>query len=936
MKHKSTLNKNAIALAVMLAYPAFALAQQPIDPAAPMQRVEVTGSNIKRTEAEAAGSVQVLTRDDIERTGATTALGILTSAASVDTSLNSATSSSGGFATGASGVSMRGLQKVSTLILVNGRRIANYGLADNAQENFTNLDAIASDAIERIEILKDGASAIYGSDAIAGVINIILRKDYQGAQIRVNHRESQHFHDDRSRSVSAIAGFGDIDEQGFNTYISAEFYKRDGYSVGDLKDYYPAWHRKTPGRSTWDAKSTLSPTGNYFRSSTNIVAAPGCPADAIDPADGLCKWDVLPYSGLTTNNKRHAIASNTHFKIGSAINANFELTQAGATSDYIVAPFSVSNGSTTTATSVWYNVNAGKMVGPFSYPKLPVGHPNNPYTVPTEYRARLMDTGNGFNFNRTESDQWRAMLALDGTIGSWDWKSAAGWMKSSATKATRAVSATAYPAAINNATYKFGQQNDPALLNAMFPIRTTEGESDIKFFDATISGAVMQLPAGPLSLAVGTDIRSNGYWMKSSDNVLNGELVGIFGLQVADRVNQYAVFTEATVPVLKNLELSAAVRADKTAGFDAHMSPKLGLRYTVSDKLLLRATASGGFRAPNIVESGDGRGRSSVATSVVDPRRCPTANALNALVQATSANATTSDKALANNFRSQECVAGLPSFVSSNPNLEPETSRSLTAGFVLQPIKNWSMAMDYYHIERKNEIGTRTTADILKDEANLPAGQLVRINSTAADNEFIALVKKYAPTTTLNYGGVGQLGLVYNPYVNSGKTRVSGLDFDAAGRLKVLGTDVRLKLDGTYVLKYQTFDVGQGAYGRNQVGTYDFGSRMSVVARANVRKGNFDNGLAWNYQSGYTSDTIDSPTWCVTQKVAAAEMGDCARVDHNTTLDYNLTYTGIPHVKLNGYIYNILGEDRPVQYRNGWNTTSPQFRAFGVAATYTF
>ena len=936
MKHKSTLNKNAIAVAVMLAYPAFALAQQPIDPATPMQRVEVTGSNIKRTEAEAAGSVQVLTRDDIERTGATTALGILTSAASIDTSLNSATASSGGFATGASGVSMRGLQKVSTLILVNGRRIAQYGLSDNAQENFTNLDAIASDAIERIEILKDGASAIYGSDAIAGVVNIILRKDYQGAQIRVNHRESQHFHDDRSRSVSAIAGFGDIDEQGFNTYISAEFYKRDGYSVGDLKSYYPEWHRKTPGRSTWDAKSSYSPTGNYFRNSTTIVAAPGCPADAVDPADKLCKWDVLPYSGLTTNNKRHAIASNTHFKIGSAINANFEITTAGATSDYIVAPFNVSNGFTTTAPQIWYNVNAGKMAGPYLYPKLPVGHPMNPYSVATEYRARMMDTGNGFNFNRTESDQSRVMLALDGTIGSFDWRSAAGWMKSSATKATRAVSAVNYTAAINNATYKFGQQNDPALLNAMFPIRTTEGEADIKFFDATVSGAVMQLPAGPLSVAVGTDIRSNGYWMKSSDNVLNGELVGIFGLQVADRVNQYAVFTEATVPVLKNLELSAAVRADKTAGFDAHMSPKLGLRYTVSDKLLLRATASGGFRAPNIVESGNGLGRSSIATPVIDPRRCATANALNALVQATSANATATDKAQANSFRAQECAGSLPGFVKSNPDLEPETSRSLTAGFVFQPIKNWSMAMDYYHIERRNEIGTRATSEILEDEANLPAGQLTRVDSSAADNEFLALVKKYAPNNTLNYGGVGQLGLVYNPYVNSGKTRVSGLDFDAAGRMKLLGTDVRLKLDGTYVLKYQTYNVGKGAYNRNFVGTYDFGSRMTVIARANVKKGNFDNGLTWNYASGYTNDSYESLTWCATQNVAPANMADCARVDHNTTLDYNLAYTGIPHVKLNAYVYNILGEDRPVQYRGGWNTTAPQFRAFGVAATYTF
>lgn len=935
MKHKSTLNKNTIAVAVMLAYPAFAMAQQPVEPAAPMQRVEITGSSIKRTEAEAAGSVQVLTRDDIERTGATTALGILTSTASIDTNLSSATSSSGSFATGASGVSMRGLGKVSTLVLVNGRRIAQYGLADGAQENFTNLDAIASDAIERIEILKDGASAIYGSDAIAGVVNIILRKDYQGARIRVNHRESQHFHDDRSRSVAAIVGYGDVEKQGFNTYVSAEFYKRDGYSTGDIRDYYPAWHRMTPGRSTWDAKSSFSPTGNYFRSSTNIVAAPGCPADAIDPVDKLCKWDVLPYSGLTTNNKRHAIASNTHFKIGNAINANFELTQAGATSDYIVAPFNASNGSTTTATSIWYNVNAGKMVGPFSYPKLPVGHPSNPYTVPTEYRVRLMDTGNGFNFNRTESDQWRAMLALDGTIGSFDWKSAVGWMKSSATKATRAVHAANYTAAINNATYKFGQQNDPALLNAMFPIRTTEGESDIKFFDATISGAVMQLPAGPLNIAVGTDIRSNGYWMKSSDNVLNGELVGIFGLQVADRVNQYAVFTEATAPIFKNLELNAAVRADKTAGFDAHVSPKLGLKYTITDTLLLRATAAGGFRAPNIVESGDGRGRSSVATSVVDPRRCPTANALNALVQG-AAGATTADKAQANSFRANECLAGLPSFVSSNPNLEPETSRSLTAGFVIQPIKNWSAAMDYYRIERKNEIGTRSVADVLKDEANLPAGQLVRINSTAVDNEFIALVKKYAPNTTLNYGGVGQLGLVYNPYVNSGKTRVSGIDFDASGRFKLLGTDVRLKLDGTYVLKYQTFDVGSGQYEPNMVGTYDFGSRMVAVVRANVKKGNFDNGLAWNYASGYTSDSIDSPTYCATNNVAAANLEDCKRVDHNTTLDYNLTYTGIPHVKLQGYIYNILGEDRPISYRGGWSATSPQFRSFGVSATYTF
>ena len=932
MKHKSTFEKSSIALAVALAFPTLAVAQQAIEPTTPMARVEVTGSSIKRTAAEAAGSVQVLTRDDIEKTGQTTALGILTSAASVDTSINSATASSGSFATGASGVSMRGLGKVSTLVLVNGRRIAQYGLSDGAQQNFTNLDAIASDAIERIEILKDGASAIYGSDAVAGVVNIILRKDFQGAKVRTHYAESQHFKQDRNRNVSAIVGYGDIDQQGFNTYITAEAYKRDGYSSGDLREHYPDWHRRTPGRSTWDAKSMYSPTGNYYRSATNIVAAPGCPAEDIDPTDKLCKFDVLPYTGLTTNNKRHAIASNTHFRIGKDIDANLEITTAGATSDYIVAPFAL---QPTSSSSIWYNVREGKMVGPFFYPKLPVGHPNNPYSTATEFRTRLMDTGNGFNFNRTESDQSRVMLALTGTVGNFDWRSAAGWMKSSATKATRNAAAAGYTNAIVNGTYKFGQQNDPALLDSMFPVRTTEGEADIKFFDATISGTVMQLPAGPLNVAVGTDIRSNGYWMKSSENVLRGELIGVFGLQVDDRVNQYAVFTEATIPVVKNVELSAALRADKSDNADAHLSPKLGLRYNVTDKLLLRATASGGFRAPNIVESGNGLGRSSVATGVNDPRRCPIANQLNALVQ-NAAGATSADKSLANSFRNTECSANLPSFVSSNPDLEPETSRSFTAGMVFEPVKNWTTAIDYYFIERRNEIGTRSTVDILKGEANLPAGQLVRVDNTTADNEFLSLVRKYAPNNTINYGGVGQLGLVYNPYVNSGRTRVSGLDFDASGRFKVAGTDVRLKLDGTYVLKYQNFSVANNAYDPNIVGTWDFGSRMSIKARAYVKKGDFDHGVTWNYASGYTNNSISSPTYCVTQKVAAADMADCQRVDRNTTVDYSLAYSGIRNVKLNLYVTNLFAEDRPIEWRDGWNTSYPQFRRFGVAASYTF
>lgn len=932
MKNVAILKKSTIAAALMLAYSHHAGAQQSAEPEQKIERIEITGSSIKRTAAEAAGSVQVLSREDIERTGQTTALDILRSSSAIGTDINSSTSSSGSFATGSSGVGLRGLGKVATLILVNGRRIAQYGLADGAQQNFTNLDAIPAAAIQRIEILKDGASAIYGSDAIAGVINIILLKDFEGAKISGNYKESERFKDQRNRNVSGVIGWGDIDKNGFNTTFTYEAYKSDGYSTGDLQSHYPDWHRQTPARSTWDTPSSYSPTGNYFVSSTNIVAAPGCPAGAISATDKLCKWDVLPDTGLTTDAKRYALASLTHFRIGKDIDANFEITNAAASNDYILAPFATQNGGTTSSTSTWYNALEGKMVGPFSYPKLPVGHPNNPYTVPVEYRARFMDTGDGFNFNRTESDQSRVMLSLTGDIKGFDWKSAVGYMNSKATKATRAVSAVGYTDAIVKGTYKFGQQNDPALLEAMFPVRTTIGESKIAFFDATVSGEVMQLPAGPLSIAVGTDIRHEKYNMASSDNVLRGDLVGIAGLQVDDKMDHYALFTEATIPVIKRVELNAAVRADKSTNSDVHFSPKLGLRYNATDSLLLRATASGGFRAPNIVETGNGLGRSSFANSTSDPRRCATASALNKLIQ-NGAGSTAADKAQGNTFQNADCLAGVPTFVTANKDLKPETSRSFTAGLVFEPVKNWTVALDYFSVERKDEIGVRSTADVLKGEADLPAGQLVRVDNAASDAQFLALVQKYAASNTLNFGGVGKIGLLYNPYVNSGKTRASGFDFDAGGRFATPLGQVRLKLEGTYLWKYQEFSVANNAYDSNMSGTYDKFSRLKTKLRASLKAGTFDHGMTLNYASGYSNNSLSSPTYCVTNSVTAANMAACSHVGSNTTVDYNLAYSGIKNTRVSLFVDNIFEQDAPIQWRDGYQ---PQFRRIGVTASYSF
>ena len=935
MKSKPNLNKSVIAAALAVAFAAPAFAQQAEAPK--MQRVEITGSSIKRVNNENPGALQTLSRADIERTGATTALDVLRSASVVDTSLNSANASSGSFSPGSSAVQLRNLGKVATLVLVNGRRIAPYGLSDGGQDNFTNLDAIASESIERIEILKDGASAIYGSDAIAGVVNIILRKDYVGAKIKGNYTYAPEFKDQRNRNLAAIFGFGDVDTDGFNTYLSVEGYKSDGWSKDNLRGHVPAWHGQSVGGTAWDAKSTYSPTGNYnvgkdfYDAKKNLVAAPGCAPENIEA--GACKWDLLPYDGQNTNNRRWALVSNTHFRIGSNIDANLEISSAGAKTDYIVAPFSTPSP---TSTSVWYDAMDGKVVGPFNYPYLPVGHANNPYSFPVEYRARLLDTGNGFNFNRTNSEQARYMLSLNGTVGKYDWKSAFGVMTSEATKETRNASAKGYTDAIVNGTYKFGQQNDPALLNTMFPVRSTAGRSKTTFIDGTITGEAMQLPAGPLSFAVGADIRRQHYEMASSDNVLRGELVSVFGLQVNDTANQYAVFGEAVIPVVKSLEMTAALRADKTDKFSAHLSPKLGLKFTPTESLLFRATASGGFRAPNINETGNGLGRGSVSTSVVDPKRCPTAAALNKLVQS-AAGATAADKLRAKQLSDLDCKGGLSSFVASNPDLKPETSQTFTVGVVWEPIKNTSFSLDYYNIKRKDEIAPRTAADILAAEDSLAPGQLVRVDSTPQDNEFYGIVNKYAPSNT-NKFSTGSLGLAYRPYVNSGKTKVDGFDFDASTRFKLQGIgEMRIKLEGEYKLNYQIWNVGLNRYQPNQFGTWDYGAgRWNVKLRPSLKVGAWDHGVTMSYASHYSNNSFDNPTYCETQKVDASNLAACGTVKPPVITDYNLRYTGIKHLTLAMYVNNVFDREQAVRWRDGWSFTTTGFRTVGMSAAYEF
>src|SRR5690349_5872269 len=238
-----------------------------------LERVEITGSNIRRISSETASPVSTFTKQDIEKSARTSVAEFLQTLA-VDNQGSVPKNFGGGFASGASGISLRGLGAASTLVLLNGRRIAPYGLADDGQKVFVDLNLIPLEAVDRIEILRDGGSAIYGSDAIAGVVNVILRKDYRGLALNASFGTSEYWNAKEKRA-SLTGGFGDLQTDHFNVLANFEVGRQGEANYRDITD------RKQVGRSDlrdlgYDADSSgglLGGTGAIISGGATAISA---------------------------------------------------------------------------------------------------------------------------------------------------------------------------------------------------------------------------------------------------------------------------------------------------------------------------------------------------------------------------------------------------------------------------------------------------------------------------------------------------------------------------------------------------------------------------------------------------------------------------------------------------------------------------------------
>ncbi|MFG6448792.1 TonB-dependent receptor plug domain-containing protein [Roseateles sp. BYS180W] len=872
-----------------------------------LQRVEVTGSHIKRIEKEGATPLTLIRREEIRATGATTITQLLDKLPSASTNFDTGRSNS--FAPGSSSVGLRGLGQTSTLILLNFRRVAPFALADY-NETFVNLDSLPLEAVERVEVVKNGGSSLYGSDAVAGVINIITRKDFQGLLVKGSRYQASKTAKFGENSASITGGYGDITKQSFNVLGSVEVFERDGVPSWRplLDDVNPKYKAKSPSFGTG---STYAYPGN-LEGVQGLAPMDGCKT----VTRGLCMYDRYERFQVQPASKRVNGIVSLNYRLGEldgyaeAIGSRTETAY-----DSAFQPYGIGLGSTT-----WGNpqTNEGKV---FFYRGLPKEHPLNKTGYEAELRYRFVD---GNSSQSVTADQYRVLTGLRGVYKDLDWDLAVGVMGGKATQSqSGSFSEKGFKEVIGDPNvdvlapdffnkpngYKLGQANSAAVLAKLFPTYGYTGKTQQTFFDAKLSGEVGRLPAGPVGMALGFDLRRESMTITPTDNLRTGDIVG-YGVSMSKGTRNFgAAFAEFELPLTKTLSSQLAARVDKFPGFGAHVSPKAALTFRPVKELMLRGTLESGFRAPNLTETA--QATKFAFQSVTDDKRCKPATALvNDLLAQMPADGDPVLQARIDNINQNECGNSVAIVTKNNPKLKPETSRIASFGAVFEPTANLSLSLDYYRIERKAEIGTQDPNDLLVKEASLPAGTIVR-SSLVKDLTFTpAEIQKYGVT-------VGRAEQVVGMFENIAKTRTSGLDLSVRGQKRVQGLGVfGAGLEVSYLLDFKRWSEARNGWGDNLAGRYDY-SRTTYVGSLSHSVSDWAQSLRMSYQGaqqlrGDFYDTTWTEAGCKVKKLQADE----CRIAPSYTFDYSISYSGIKNLGLGLNVINLLNDRPSVDYRD--------------------
>lgn len=928
-----THKASAVRIAVIAAIGAMTMSAQaqtaPAAQPAQLERIEITGSSIKRIASEGSLPVQIISSKEIARTGATSVAEVLQKLPAMqgfsiaDTAVGS---NSGGIQT----ASIHDIGESYTLVLLNGRRVAPTGSGSRV-----NLNSIPMSAIERIEILTDGASALYGSDAIAGVVNFVLKKNQQGGNITASGMVPMEG-GGKSGYVSATYGVGDIDKDRFNVMMS---YRHDAQKQLKATD-------RDVGNTAYLPFEFNGKNYVYDRTSSFAVPANATVTfkkGAIDPATGkvfasygfnpfqkktgqcadgnfyslsntstatsvtqLCAFDFAKTIEIYPESTRDSLFLTGQFKVNDKLRffsdvalARFDLTARIAANP---VPVAIKTTSSYFSDYIKPNLTAAQLA--------------NVNTVTAAYRAQDFGTRD----SQTITDSQHLVLGMEAEAAGWNMESGLTWSRNSIDE--RYVGG--YFKTNEFLALRDGGKFDPfveagkqspetmALIkDSIYLGNIRKAETTLTGIDFRASREIYTLPAGEMALGMGGDLRNMKYTQNPSAPAVNGDIYNYTAVAAYDLERKSAgVFAELQIPVIKNLEFNAALRYDKTDAIKDSIANKnvgeamssstykVSARYQALPQLLFRGSYGTGFKVPSMLDLAQPLTPAGV-TAAKQP--CPFPG---------------------NDLCKPATTEQYSVLSGGNEKLKPETSKGATFGIRFEPNVAFGIGADYWSVKLKDAV------------------------SAVSENQAFGDPAKYA--SLFSSYQTSQEPQAYYAFINSstniGQSNTSGIDWDIVGRANLDIGRLTMGITGTYLIESaytragtdNDFTNSMNKYGENAA----VSSRNIYRATASLESGSFVNTFTLSGRDGYT----DKPNSTVRNTTTGKNETVTLTVPRYFTFDWQGVYNFNKAMQLTAGVKNLFNEAPPLTLRDSSGHQvgyDPRYadilmRRFYVTGSYNF
>ena len=725
-----------------------------------IEEVVITGSYIKGTGTDEASPVEVLNNDYIQKSGAITVAELtqkLAVSTGAETNPDSFTS---GELQGTTNVNLRGLGLTSTLVLINGKRQTLAAAVANDGSVFVDTSTVPMAALERVEILKEGATATYGSDAVAGVVNFILRDEFEGFEMSAGYQTTA----TSSQDTFDVSMLGGWESGGTNYVVAASFQQQDPLSSAE-RDYTTINAASTLGRSFLSLAPGNVGTGAYAGTYNLLETIPdaNCEANGGVPGSGFVPagaFDAV-YGGLPTGG-----GAKCGFLYGPRFNL---VNDEERTNLYASMKRDMSNGVSMKAelgfvkNEVFDNPQSPSYPN-LAFPTILPGQAGSPFSGPVRWYGRPLGSEAPSPIAPRNSETIRASIDFAGSFSNdWDWNASLTYSENDRegyqpdTFKSRLEDALAgVGGASGTETFNIfdPSQNSAALIDYISARTYTNRVTELLVGDLVVSGSWIEMPGGTSSVAYGAQWRSEGYKVDRNDiytqspDPATGELQDVDliflggGAPVDVSRDAVAVFAEANLPMSESIELSVAGRYE-ALDTDNSLDSKISLRWQMADDLVFRASGSTAFREPSLVQL------NNVGTG------------LQGLVDPLSG----SSSALFIRVRAE-----------GNQNLKPEQSTNTNLGLVWSPSDNLDMRVDYWKFNYKDVITVENAQGKLNDDP---------------DGDFVSRID-------------GVLNGMLVSYINAAKVNTDGVDVAVDWNIPAGGAgDFGLRLAATQFFKYE-------------------------------------------------------------------------------------------------------------------------------------